>query len=301
MLARAFMTVIISYNTMAKCVSPIQKEGYPPLPCGGCLPCKMRRASNWSVRLCHEAERSTSAFFLTLTYDTENVPISPNGFMTLRTSDFQTFMKALRKRHPKGTKIKYYCVGEYGSDRSRPHWHVIIYNMRLDIFLGKKLAAYHISGRIKMNGKTQVQSEVWKKGVVSVGQVNEKSAGYCLQYISCDSVVGKHDRDDRQKEYALMSKGLGKWYTEADKQWNWHHADLLRRMYISVDGGKKAPMPRYYRDRIYTVDELDLIKEYLSAKEFEEKFGENYEVAKKRRYIEDHLRGKARKLKKSSI
>lgn len=35
---------------------------------------------------------------------------------------------------------------------------------------------------------------------------------------------------------------------------NWHNADPLNRMYVNIGDGKKAAMPRYYKDRIYTRD-----------------------------------------------
>lgn len=34
----------------------------------------------------------------------------------------------------------------------------------------------------------------------------------------------------------------------------WHNADPLNRMYLNVGDGKKAAMPRYYKDRIYDRD-----------------------------------------------
>ena len=35
----------------------------------------------------------------------------------------------------------------------------------------------------------------------------------------------------------------------------WHKEDLLNRVYVNVDGNKKASMPRYYKDKIYTPEE----------------------------------------------
>ena len=65
------------------------------LPCGKCPNCYARRISGWSFRLMEEDKVSSSSYFITLTYD--NPPMSENGFMTLKKSDFQKFMKRLRK------------------------------------------------------------------------------------------------------------------------------------------------------------------------------------------------------------
>ena len=58
----------------------------------------------------------------------ENAPFAEGGFSLLR-SDFQKFMKRLRK-HAKSTKIKYYACGEYGTNYTeRPHYHAIVFNL----------------------------------------------------------------------------------------------------------------------------------------------------------------------------
>ena len=71
------------------CLTPIslkqeRKNVSFPVPCGKCPDCVKKRTSQWSFRLRKQAEVSTSAYFITLTYDTEHVPITPNGFMTLK-------------------------------------------------------------------------------------------------------------------------------------------------------------------------------------------------------------------------
>lgn len=96
-----------------------------PVPCGKCPPCLQRRTAEWCFRIFQESKTHLSASFITLTY--EKPPITPNGFMTLHTPDFQKFMKRLRKLHPRGTRIKYYAVGEYGTERKRPHYHAILF------------------------------------------------------------------------------------------------------------------------------------------------------------------------------
>ena len=85
------------------------------VPCGKCPNCKKRRVNEWVFRLQEEDKVSSTSYFITLTYDTVVVPISPNGFMTLKKRDLQLFWKRLRKAIGKGPKIRYYAVGEYGS------------------------------------------------------------------------------------------------------------------------------------------------------------------------------------------
>ena len=46
----------------------------------------------------------------------------------------------------------------------------------------------------------------------------------------------------------------------------WHRADLNNRMYVNLQGNKKASMPRYYKDRIYTQLEREQISSFSRNK-----------------------------------
>lgn len=225
-----------------------------PVPCGKCPTCKRNRTSMWQFRLMQESKNSHSAYFVTFTYDTEYVPITPNGFMTLDKKEFPRYMKRLRKAHPKGTKIKYYAVGEYGSKRSRPHYHAIIFNADLSL----------IEPSWTVNGNPL--------GGVHIGSVTNDSVGYTAKYINKPSRIPLHASDDRIPEFSLMSKGLGKSYLSNDII-NYHKRDLTRN-YVTIDGGVKLPLPKYYRDKILTDQEktkqLNIMRSILNDKEMDE-------------------------------
>lgn len=82
----------------------------------------------------------------------------------------------------------------------------------------------------------------------------------------------------------------------------WHKADILNRMYINVEAGKKASMPRYYKDRIYTDLEREEVayhqlKELTKRKiEEYEQGGEGYEEIRQQR-----IAGAFRKLYASAL
>ena len=173
------------------CITPFYKNIDPTshkevgFPCGKCYPCLQRRVSGWSFRLMQEHKVSTSGYFITLTYDTDHVPIKLSGYMTLDKSDFQKFIKRLRKQDK--SAIKYFAVGEYGGRTMRPHYHAIIFNV------------YNVDNIDKC----------WNKGTIHYGTVTEASVGYTLKYMMKKSKVPLHRNDDRQPEFQLMSKGLG--------------------------------------------------------------------------------------------
>jgi len=225
-----------------------EQNGGHKVPCGKCLNCKRRRASSWSVRLVKEGERSISAHFLTLTYDTEHVPISEKGFMTLDKTHLQKFFKRLRKCHGKNHKsIKYYAVGEYGGKTLRPHYHMVIFNA--DVHLFERSWA--------LDNKTI--------GQIHVGTITEASIGYTLKYISKASKIPLHKNDDRQKEFSLMSKGLGSNYLTKNMI-HWHKNNPEERVYVPLLDGKKAPLPRYYKEKIFDVYEKEKIAFHFQKK-----------------------------------
>lgn len=220
------------------CLSPVYrnvKERWFPVPCGGCVSCRRRRTDAWVFRMLQEEKRSSSAHFITLTYDPDHVPISPNGFMTLDKGEFPRFMKRLRKLCPDSV-LKYYACGEYGTDNKRPHYHAIIFNVPdVDMIFD----AWHLGGQ--------------PFGRVDVGQVSDKSIAYTVAYASKHNWHPDHVRDDRIPEFSLMSKGLGSNYiTPAVSAY--HKADLSR-IFLTKEGGDKIAMPRYYRERIFDEDE----------------------------------------------
>lgn len=253
---------------MGKCITPFYKrqdDKYTPLPCGKCPECLSRRTSGWSFRLMQEDKISYNAYFITLTYDAKHVPISPNGFLQLQKRDLQLFFKRLRKSHSSLYKklklsdssqrrLKYYAVGEYGTHRKRPHYHIILFNCFAELI-----------------------HEAWKLpetkqpiGEIYYGTVTEASVGYTLKYMCKPPSIKKHSRDDRQREFSLMSKKLGVSYL-TENMIRWHKRDLENRMYCNLTDGKKIAMPRYYKDKIYnTQEEKWRIKAHFSALSNEE-------------------------------
>lgn len=208
-----------------------------PVPCGKCPPCKKTRVAGWRFRMLQEEKVAMQVHFITLTYDTQYVPITENGFMTLNPEHLTKFYKQLRiKQHRQKNKpqiwpkIKYYSCGEYGEIKSRPHYHIILFNI------------YDVMDIPKS----------WQKGRVDV-QTSPKagSFAYTAGYIDKEKRIPLHDRDDRVKEFSRISQKLGVSYIEDKQNVAWHLADIEGRAYVS-EGAKKLPMPRYYKEKIYT-------------------------------------------------
>ena len=95
-----------------KCIYPVEKtrvsKGTRILyshRCGQCMPCRVTRKQEWTLRIMLEAKLHENNSFLTLTYDDDNRPSN----YSLSKEHLQKFHKRLRKN----SRIKYrhYSVG----------------------------------------------------------------------------------------------------------------------------------------------------------------------------------------------
>lgn len=217
------------------------------VPCGKCIECRKSHMNGWIFRLINEFKASTTetAYFLTLTYTDENLPVTEDGEITLDYRDHQLYMKRLRKSLP-NAKIKYFTVGEYGDRTQRPHFHSIIFNA--------------------------TQNEVlnaWDKGAVHFGEVNEKTIAYTLKYAmkKIGRVYKKDWRDpntSRAVERALISKGVGIEYAQNQNNIKYYQDDLTRQ--VIKESGVVQSLPRYYKQKFYTETQLQARSRLLSER-----------------------------------
>lgn len=271
------------------CYNRIKLKNGIAVPCGKCPNCAKRYASGWSFRLNTEEKYSDTAYFLTMTYSPDNVEYTPNGYKTLNKDHLRAFWKALRKKNSK--QLKYYAVGEYGSKTHRPHYHAILFNADLATVVGTAPAHALKTGLIPMDGKTELTSNLWKHGYVTVGRVNELSVGYALKYMLKKLTRKKHSRDDRVLEFSAMSKKLGSQYLTKQAR-NYHISDLTGRFCLKLPNGARAPIPRYYKQHFYNSRQLEIIAKHFESKaseDFENLTWEEYKL-KGQQEVQSHLR-----------
>lgn len=222
-----------------QCLSPIRIKNpttgqFITVPCSRCAACLATRRAGWSFRLENELKVSSSAHFITLTYDDDNIFTNDYGNPSVSKSDVQSFIKRLRNNYK--TSLRYYAVSEYGSKTHRPHYHIIMFNMGCDETI---------------NYNNILNS--WGKGQIHIGQVTPASIAYVTKYVFDK---GKH-RDGENPVFALMSRkpGLGSNYIQTHAKW--HHKDSTR-FYSVKEGGVKVPLPRFYKDKLYSKMEKDI-------------------------------------------
>jgi len=230
------------------CLSKIQvfsKSGQSfYVGCGVCIQCKTKRLRSWIHRIMEEERVCVSSFFITLTYDNENLEWTEgtdklgDSLPTLNKKTVQKFIKRLRfyeneKHKENGTtapSLRYYLVGEYGSKGQRPHYHLLLFNC---------IYFYHSL------------SKSWTYGNIHLGDVKAESVAYSLSYMT-DKTFKTFKGDPRQKPFSLKSLGIGKSYLHPDTI-KWHKENDA--LYATLDT-IKYPLSDYYRKKIWTDDQL---------------------------------------------
>lgn len=229
------------------------------IPCGKCIGCRIEYSRQWANRLLLEKEYYDDAWFLTLTYDDDHIPKVPccscdeNGEVdgisyTLDVRDCQLFMKRLRKRFGEG--IRFFLAGEYGSTTFRPHYHAIVFGLKLD-----DLKPYSRSKQGFTYYVSELVSNVWKNGYVVIAPFTWETAAYTARYVTKKlngAEAEFYDKYNLKPPFCLMSRrpGIGRrWYDE--------HPDCLDFEYINLrtpEGGRKFRPPKYY-ESIFEIQE----------------------------------------------
>jgi len=198
------------------------------IKCGKCYKCRLQNMRSWLFRLSQECLEHSCTHFVTLTYDNEHVPITPKGFLTLQKKDVQTFIRYLRRKQKE--KIKFLAVGEYGTVNKRPHYHILLFNVR------NPESIY----------QSWIDNEGIQKGEIHIGEVTEKSIAYTLEYISVYEQP-LPDWKDIQPTFKLQSTGLGKaWLDKGGRSFLEKNVPT----FLNVDK-TKIGIPKYYKDQVY--------------------------------------------------
>ncbi|QXN75037.1 replication initiator protein [Microvirus mar12] len=166
------------------------------LPCRTCLECRMQNARQWTARCQLEARAHKSNYFVTLTYDDDHVPKTPDGLLTLCYRDFQLFMKSLRKQID--YSVRYRVCSEYGERTRRPHYHAIIFGLELSdlrwlysVKHGRKI--YRSNGGGVPHYTSPWLAGIWARGNVDIAAVEFGSISYVNNYMLKYELGGKQD------------------------------------------------------------------------------------------------------------
>lgn len=218
------------------------------VPCGRCIGCRLERSKQWAIRCVHEASLYKSNCFITLTFNDKFL----DSNSSLVKSDFQKFMKRLRKRF--GSGVRYFHCGEYGSKLSRPHHHACLFNFD---FEDKVL--WSVRNGVKLYRSKSLE-DLWPFGFCTVGEVTFESAAYVARYVT-KKITGDIASDHyggRVPEYVTMSRRPGiasAWFEKFS-------SDVFPSDSVVVRGGIVCKPPRFYDNKydLSNHSEMSIIK-----------------------------------------
>lgn len=222
-------------------------QGYPEdyqilINCGTCLGCLRDKARSWRVRLLHEHMfgNHDSCTCLTLT-------IAPEHYEQFQTkagmaSAMRAFIDRLRYYTPGRRSPKRFFISELGEDRGRLHFHGFVWDCNIP---------------------RRDLERSWRYGFICARSLRSaKQLSYATKYITKPAV-------DFHKPTIFASPGLGLSYCNQEQWRSWHkkgNANDPLNLYCKFDSFVYA-MPRYYRSKIFTDDEIRNFKVVLSKSE----------------------------------
>ena len=210
---------------------------YVDVPCGRCINCVNSYMTKWRTRLNDEwgymsSDARSNSYFVTLTFSDKY----------LKAPDFDVykckyrFIDRLRKKH--GSTPRYWIITEYGEKKGRLHLHGLFFDVQFPI---------------------HELDELWQYGLVDYSIMSQDCIKYCTSYITKgndDIIVPKH-----KIQRVFCSPGIGKAYTEDVANYRYHHPSPgVLNPIMQNDSQYLIAMPRYYRQKLFTPDELEDMK-----------------------------------------
>lgn len=208
-----------------------------------------------STRIYLESTQAGSSFFITLTYNDDNLPRTEAGALCFDKKQVQDFLKRIRRKL-EPTRLRFFLTCEfgdgkeakqyleqYGQEYGRSHYHAI----------------FVCDHKRHLREMCDFVQAAWPFGYSSVSPCSMARIQYATQYALKDEdyLYKKYEKGDPCKPFRLFSlkPGLGAGFGNDEKP----IIGFLNR-YIYNDGvhfrdriqiaGKPRGIPRYWKDRI---------------------------------------------------
>lgn len=204
------------------------------VPCGKCIECRKRIASEWKCRLLHEHDNCVrlgqKMHFITFT-------LSPEYYEQAKADHYFYVRKFLEAyRYKSGGKYpRHFIVTELGEKNGRLHYHGIIFNPALS---------------------AEATMELWpwcEPHCKFIGYVQPKTCTYIIKYILKPNTW--NEINDWYVPRRYVSRGLGKCYCEHPIN-RLSHNRGNGKWYCEFEGYKCA-VPRYYRNHLFDKETID--------------------------------------------
>lgn len=188
------------------CVNPATLPNGLMVSCRECWQCVATYISDWQGRCIAESEDAVGTHLVTLTY-------GGGDHVDSRVLNYEHVRDYLRKIRKKA-KVRYFAVGEYGSEKGRAHWHLLL-------FWQDKVP------EVKLNWSCN--QAWWEHGFSKYEVANQGSVRYIMKYMAKDFVDQNSNRAFGMSSHPLLG---------------YRYFARLARQYI--DQGL-SPQDKYYR------------------------------------------------------
>lgn len=245
------------------------------LPCMKCIGCEERKLLDMSVRCVHERRvRGHHSWMVTLTYEDRHLP----AHGSLAKQDLRNFFKRMWEEFPKDKEefpdpphgqFRYHAIGEYGSKRGRPHYHVLFFDLRLpDV-----RHAYDRKGRFPVY-ESMLLKELWPHGRIQIDEMNPNTAQYVCGYITqklvkkgydletVDQMTGELSSVDPEFQVSSKAPAIGKEWFDRYALTDVYRGGAGSGILVDSVSGKKVEVapPRYYDYLFEKVDPVECEK-----------------------------------------
>lgn len=265
------------------CRKPFMVGGMLPAGCYSCPACRVKRKKLWASRIYLESRLHEKNAFATLTYSDENLPKAQCFLDEKQTAvadssliprHLQLFLKKLRLRSP---GLRFFAAGEYGTQTSRPHYHVALFNYG---------TCYRGSTDMRLQtccSSCEMVKESWGLGGIQLGELNEKTSAYIAKYVvkgwTKETEENKDQLRGRYPEFTRMSLkhgighgaiGLIAGSINDDRRVKGRYGSVEDVPFALQQGNRSLPLGNYLRRGLRKV--LDISPDGLAPVGFSKKY-----------------------------
>lgn len=205
------------------------------VPCGVCIECRRKKASQWKIRLSEELKHNPiKGQFITLTYNDEELE---KLMQECNNDETEIFTKSVRRwlelvRYHTKHQPRHWLIAEKGQNNTeRLHIHGIIWD------------------------NPEIVNK-WKYGRTDVGWgTNSRTVGYLVKYM-----LKPDPKHANFKSKILTSRGIGLQYIKGEgkrvNKYDFHDTNENYRL----PNGQKVGLPQYFRQKLWSTEEREFLR-----------------------------------------
>lgn len=260
-----------------------QRVKYVPIGCQTCLECRKQKSREWLVRLQEDIKTNKNGKFVTLTFSTKSLQeLTKPEYKILKHSKYKFVKAPLKQPYIKQKRVKYNLtkLKGYDLDNAIAIKAVRLFLERWRKKYGKSLRHWlvtelghgktehiHLHGIVWTDNIKDIE-QIWKYGTVWRGHpirgkkgevtyenyVNNRTVNYMTKYITKMDVEHLN-----YKALILTSAGIGNNYIKTGNAYTNRYQDKKTVETYRTGTGHKISMPIYWRNKIYTDKERELL------------------------------------------